>query len=329
MAYKLDGTTPVLWADLTSTTDPVTFAAHYPRQTTAVNDPEVYRFVLMGNAGDDLLLATDTKSPGQRVDLTFRHLMHRLTINLLAGPGVTDTELDDAYITTVKAPGGGGIMPESVTVNLLTGQVTPYAASQKITYRGGRNVDWIVVPQTLTPGADWLKITRDNDVWHFPVPDLDLSLEGNQTELKSGKHLTLTLTLKKTPAGGNQVELTSTGIGAWANQAVIKDDVDLGGGTAITTPAQLRAALEGAGTDPIVINGDPTPSLDAHLTLGADHPLSIATGATLTIANAYSIERGHTPTPGRGGTCLFAQPEQNYYLIDRCTPHFQRAALTF
>lgn len=278
--YKLDGTTPVLWDDLGK--GPITFSAHYPRQTT-VADLTAFRFTPQGKVfeDDDLLFAAATQSKNGTVNLTFRHLMHRLVINLKAGAGVTSTELSNVFIQTADL--GVPTMRATIPVNLLTGELGKPINNANY-YSTGPDYDMIVVPQTLTAGADWLKISVGTDVWYYPVPaDLNPNVAGNQTTLKSGKRLTLELTLKKTAAGGNEVELTSSGISGWNEQPIIKDDVTIPGTTATITAAEVKAALEGTGTFPIVIDGDLTLDLDERIALGADHTITIKPGAKLTL----------------------------------------------
>lgn len=312
--YKYDET--VLYWDALSTTAPVTFAAHYPRITETISNPAAYMYkpYEWSNIGD-LLHATATASKGGgTVALTFKHLMHRLVVNLTAGAvmtagaGMTGTDLSSADVSTV-ARNGDFTMIHGVEVNLLTGAVNYDNTEGHIgfTNRGSGNADWQVAPQDLTAGAEWLKITVGEDVWYYNVPaDLNTTEPGNQTRLESGKQLTLNLTLKKTSAGGNEVVLTSSAIDGWNNQGTITDDVTIGGGgtPATITAEQVKTALTGTGTEPIVIDGDLTLALDANLRLGADHTLTINPGATLTI-NGYAINcSDHTLTVGGGGTLL-------------------------
>ena len=80
--YKYEETI-LYWKDL-SETEAVTFSAHYPRITEEIADPAAYIYKPW-NHTDDLLHATATASKGETVALTFKHLMHRLVVNLIAG----------------------------------------------------------------------------------------------------------------------------------------------------------------------------------------------------------------------------------------------------
>lgn len=63
------------------------------------------------NHTDDLLHATATASKGTTVALTFKHLMHRLVINLAAGDGMTGTNLSSALINSVAKNGAQRCLP--------------------------------------------------------------------------------------------------------------------------------------------------------------------------------------------------------------------------
>lgn len=101
IVYQADNSTPLYWKNL-SETEAVTFSAHYPRITADIDDPAAYLyFPEKWNNTDDLLHATATASKGGTVALTFKHLMHRLVVNLAAGDGMTDTDLSSALINSV------------------------------------------------------------------------------------------------------------------------------------------------------------------------------------------------------------------------------------
>lgn len=232
IAYKADNSTPLLWKDL-SETEAVTFSAHYPRITADIDDPAAYMyFPEKWNNTDDLLHATATASKGGTVALTFKHLMHRLVIKLIAGDGMTGTDLSSAVISSVAKDNFTATMCARVEVNLLTGAVNydRVDGATMFSNGGGPGADWKVAPQDLTAGAEWLRITVGEDVWYYHVPDdLNPNASGSQTRLESGKQLTLTLTLKKNPGTGNTVTLTSGEISGWGNSNPIDGNIDLSG----------------------------------------------------------------------------------------------------
>ena len=271
IAYRADNSNPLKWKDL-SETEAVTFSAHYPRITGTmpdIDDPAAYMYMPQAwNHTDDLLHATATASKGKTVALTFKHLMHRLVINLAAGDGMTGTNLSSALINSV-AKNGAPTMFASVEVNLLTGVVNydRVDGSVILSNEGGANADWKVAPQDLTAGAEWLRITVGEDVWYYHVPaDLNTAEPGNQTRLESGKQLTLNLKLKKNSGTGDtEVELTGSNISGWDTQPEITDEVVIGGGasgdidmtnmTADEVKAAITAALS-AGHTEIKLTGE-------------------------------------------------------------------------
>ena len=258
IAYRAGNSNPLYWKDL-SETEAVTFSAHYPRITNTmpdIDDPAAYLYMPQAwNHTDDLLHATATASKGKTVALTFKHLMHRLVINLAAGDGMTGTNLSSALINSV-AKNGAPTMFASVEVNLLTGVVNydRVDGSVILSNEGGANADWKVAPQDLTAGAEWLRITVGEDVWYYHVPaDLNTAEPGNQTRLESGKRLTLNLKLKKkSGTGDTEVELTGSNISGWDTQPEITDEVVIGGGASgdidmtNMTADEVKAAITAA-----------------------------------------------------------------------------------
>lgn len=272
IAYRADNSNPLKWKDL-SETEAVTFSAHYPRITGTmpdIDDPAAYMYMPQAwNHTDDLLHATATASKGETVALTFKHLMHRLVVNLAAGDGMEGADLSSALINSAAKDGYTPTMFANVEVNLLTGAVTYGKATGSVMLSNGSNgnADWIVAPQDLTAGAEWLKITIGEDVWYYHVPaDLNPAEPGNQTRLESGKQLTLNLKLKKNSGTGDtEVELTGSNISGWDTQPEITDEVVIGGGassdidmtnmTADEVKAAITAALA-AGHTEIKLTGE-------------------------------------------------------------------------
>ena len=288
IAYKADNSTPLLWKDL-SETEPVTFSAHYPHITADIDDPAAYMyFPEKWNKTDDLLHATATASKGGTVALTFKHLMHRLVVNLKAGDGMEGADLSSALINSATKDLITATMCARVEVNLLTGAVNYDRVDGGVIHSngGGPGADWKVVPQDLTAGAEWLRIEVGEDVWYYHVPaSLNSSNPDHPTRLESGKQLTLNLTLKKNPDTGNTVTLTGSDISGWGTQPPINGTIDIngGGGTTgdVTTVEEFMAAIVAAtGTE-----DNPT-----KITLGADVTLPFAATASVTLSADKHIE---------------------------------------
>ena len=295
IAYKADNSNPLYWKDL-SETKMVTFSAYYPRITENIANPAAYLYTPEAWSNtDDLLHATATTSKGRTVELIFKHLMHRLVVELVAGDGMEGVDLSSALINSA-AKDNAPTMFADVEVNLLTGAVTYGKATSSVVLsnEGNGNADWKVAPQDLTAGEEWLKITVGGDVWYYNVPvDLNTATPGNQTRLESGKRLTINLTLKKNQqTGKNEVELTASEISGWGDGGTITDEVAIGGTTSgVTTYEALLAALKTGGT-----SAD-APTL---VTLGSD--ITIPTGGdnntpSMTDNGYFKIDGGgHTLT---------------------------------
>lgn len=305
IVYKADNSNPLYWKDL-SETKMVTFSAYYPRITENIANPAAYLYTPEAwRNTDDLLHATATTSKGRTVELIFKHLMHRLVVELVAGDGMEGVDLSSALINSA-AKDNAPTMRADVEVNLLTGAVTyDKATSGVVLSNGGNgNADWKVAPQDLTAGEEWLKITVGGDVWYYNVPvDLNTATPGNQTRLESGKRLTIKLTLKKNQqTGKNEVELTASEISGWGDGGTITDEVVIGGTTSgVTTYEALLAALKTGGT-----SAD-APTL---VTLGSD--ITIPAGGDL--FNTPSMtDNGYFKIDGGGHTLTWEK--DSYYFL--------------
>lgn len=200
----------LLWSHL-SETKPVTFSAYYPIIRSSVPDPTNYVFNAATATEPDLLVAGPvTKSKGQEVNLAFNHTMHQLVIQLSKTSDIPGSLLD-ARITLLN-------MKSSAKVNLLTGVVDASAASGTDAYPVKDAMEiFIVAPQKLTAGTDWIKIDLAGKTYLFKVP-------AGLTELQSGKRLTLSLTLIKKLDGKEAVTLTNQGISSWIDQQVMIEE---------------------------------------------------------------------------------------------------------
>ena len=210
-AYTVGST--ALWWDELSMTDPVAFAAYYPK-AEAITDPAATIFNAATATNPDLLLATPvTASKGEDVALAFRHAMHRLTVNL-------STDIDGWDIATARVSLAG--MNASATVNITAGTVTPGEADATDGDYGtktGAAATFVVAPQKVTTNADWIQITMDGEQYVYKVP-ANITLPGGTTApltaLESGKTLTLNLALTR-----DGVTLTTGDIAAWDTQGTI------------------------------------------------------------------------------------------------------------
>ena len=238
-AYTVGST--ALWWDELSMTDPVAFAAYYPK-AEAITDPAATIFNAATATNKDLLLATPvTASKGEDVALAFRHAMHRLTVNL-------STDIDGWNLATAQVSLAG--MNASATVNITAGTVTPGEADATDGDYGtktGASTTFVVAPQKVTADADWIQITMDGKQYVYKVP-ASITLPGGGTApltaLESGKTLTLNLALTR-----SSVTLTCGDIAAWDTQATIDGEINIGGGDIDMTAmdaAGVKAAIDTA-----------------------------------------------------------------------------------
>ncbi len=215
-SYKV-GTTALYWDEL-SETDPVTFSAYYPK-TADIADAAAYAFNAATATTPDLLVAIPvTKSKGEQVTLDFRHAMHRLEVNI-----TTNTSGWDAATAKITLTG----MNAAASVNILTGVTTPGEASEtdgNYASQTGAATTFIVAPQKVITGADWLQIELGGKTFTYQVPAQYTKPGGGTgtfSQLNSGETLTLTLNVNR-----DGVTLTSGNISAWDTQGTIDDTID-------------------------------------------------------------------------------------------------------
>lgn len=233
--YQVDytvGTTVLYWEDVEAGagTGPYTFGGWF----TKTDLPATLTSFNAATASDpDLLLAAPATnvSKGATVNLNFKHAMHKLVVKVTYEGDFTGVNTDDVSIKPVG-------MNASAAINVQTGIVTPgeatdtdgdYAA-QTLT---NNSCSFILAPQKLTKGAEWLEINLDGQTLTFNVP-ASYTTSGDSTEdlsqLNSGEVLTLNLTIKKVAGGGDdektEVVLTTGKIAAWGTQGSYTGDVD-------------------------------------------------------------------------------------------------------
>ena len=233
--YQVDytvGTTVLYWeaVETGAGTGPYTLGGWF----TQTGLPATLPSVNAATASDpDLLLAAPATnvSKGETVNLNFKHAMHKLVVKVTYEGDFTGVNTDNVSIKPVG-------MNASAAINVQTGIVTPgeatdtdgdYAA-QTLT---SNSCSFILAPQKLTTGAEWLEINLGGQTLTFNVP-ANYTTSGGSTEtlsqLNSGEVLTLNLTIKKVAGGGDdektEVVLTTGKIAAWGTQGSCTGDVD-------------------------------------------------------------------------------------------------------
>ena len=219
----------------------------------------------------DLLLATPaTMAEGVTVNLPFHHAMHRLIINPtgdLVNLGVTSEQFNASKVSLLN-------MNASATVDVKTGTVPPGEATEADGDYGSKTdlYDFIIAPQKVATGADWIQIELADMTFVYKMP-ATLKDGTPLTLLESGKQLTLMLTLKKSPTGETNVELSGHQISGWSSTDDITGDLNP---DKVHTLAALQAAVANAtSTDP----ANPT-----RITLGSD--IAVTSSIDMKDANA-------------------------------------------
>ena len=138
-------------------------------------------------AYDWLHAAANGRKTDQPIQLTFRHLMHRLTVNLSLSdtPGSlkqADVDAATVVIKNMEAKGlvssGGSVMRDGND----TGDFTPLKSAS------GNNFRVLLLPQYVTPGTPWIEITVGGRTVTYAVP-------AGLTELQGGKEQVVNLKL--------------------------------------------------------------------------------------------------------------------------------------
>lgn len=297
-SYKV-GTTTLFWDEL-STTEAITFSAYYPKMAD-IADATAYTFNVATAITPDLLVATPvTASEGETVALDFHHAMHRLRVQVTTN--VPDWDAATARITLMG-------MNTTTSVNILTGITTLGEASKTdgdYASQTGASTTFIVAPQKVTTGADWIQIELGGKIFTYQVPAQYTKPGSGGTEtlsqLNSGETLTLTLNVNR-----EGVTLMSGNISAWGTQGTIDDAIDVSSGTdaPVATVDELIAAITNAtGTE-----DNPT-----KITLAADMTLPIGM-SPLGTAVSITISAKHIEIDG-GGHSLFPPKSANAFMID-------------
>lgn len=219
-SFKVNQTT-LFWDEL-STTSSITFSAYYPKGAN-IADATAYGFNAATSAMPDLLVATPvTKSKGEQVSLDFRHAMHCLVVKITTN--VSGWDAATAKITLIG-------MNATAKVNILTGVATPGEASEadgNYAPQTGAANTFIIAPQKVTTGADWIQIELGGKTFTYQVPAQYNKPNGGGTatlsQLNSGETLTLNLAVNR-----DGVTLTSGDISAWDTQGTIDDTIDISG----------------------------------------------------------------------------------------------------
>lgn len=179
----------------------IIFSAFFPKRSVADFTEGVCEVILPTDqstpaqyaAYDWLHAETIATKSDQPIELTFRHLMHRLTVNLSlsATPGtLTQADVDAATIVIKNMCTKGDVSVNGYLdsfVNSPTGDFTPLRSAS------GNSFHTLLLPQQLTSGTPWIEITVGGKTVIYSVPVGLVRLEG-------GKEQVVNLELTVSPA---------------------------------------------------------------------------------------------------------------------------------
>lgn len=143
-----------------------------------------------GYGASDLLWSNKTVSagaiPGNRIEMPFGHVLHRLVVNIESKEG----ELPEDLAVSVRARTQG-------SASLFTGQIAPaedseteWIAARKL---GEGRYCAVFYPQKLKQGEEWVKLSTGGKESVYKSP----ATVGGSPSLEAGRQTTLRLTLKQ------------------------------------------------------------------------------------------------------------------------------------
>ena len=190
------GTTVLRWKDfdLIGNEGPLGFSGAYPEN--AVDNNNCF-YILRGDnpANPDLLIApTVTVAKGEPVHLAFRHVMHRLVVNL-SGNALTADELSQATVQLSKSLYCCAVV-DFTNATAFTDNSAIYGDNPLT--RTGATTTFILVPQNISSYSEKITITAGGQELTYTFP---ATLPGNEgtldtpRRLQSGRTLTLNLAI--------------------------------------------------------------------------------------------------------------------------------------
>jgi len=216
--YTIGGAA-LYWEDLglPSGTTEASFAGCYPAPESA--EGSEFTFDLSTAADKDLLLAPAmkvSKSADTKVNLVFKHAMHKLAINYASDGTYTQEQLE-AVKTTCTAK-------SSCEVNMAAATVSKTADKTAAFEAAGKAVRFLLVPQTSEEVT--LKIEIGGKTVEHTLAGLNEVLKNATQEipaaLDGGKCLTLNLTF-----GKDGIVVEGSQIGGWEDQGTVDGDISM------------------------------------------------------------------------------------------------------
>lgn len=196
--------------------DKVDFIAYYPR--TELTD-HVYKVDVSDQtnpAAIDLVYsnnATGHDKSTQTVSLIFRHRLSRVEVQLHAGEGMDETELEGVGVSLSNQPVTADFNVLHNTLDATDSRATLMLNPAK----DSPTASAIILPQEGTEGRE-LAISLQDGTRYACM------LEDSRT-FEAGKKTVFRITLKRTSAG-TEVEVDST-IQPWDTQDIVSDDIEI------------------------------------------------------------------------------------------------------
>ena len=171
------------------------FYAYYPWAPwgTESDNPQIISHMIITDQSSELNFsesdlmtawATDISKTAEPVQLTFKHRMSLVDIQLLPGDGLETSDLQNARVTVCE-------LPTQCNVDIVTGEVSELSYPAQITPHGNNAVvsdgklsvmSFLTIPQTIPAGTLLFSITTGNMIsgtnsYNY-ITSSDITLEG-------------------------------------------------------------------------------------------------------------------------------------------------------
>lgn len=153
----------------------------------------------------DLMVGAPANNPVSKtsgtVQLTFKHCLSKININISAGDGIDPIDLQDATVTILNTTTGGtfNVQTGAVTANGVQAAATPIIAGTLEVREdtGVQGISAIIVPQTVSAGRQFISIRYGGDQ-QTPATELFYTLpQAASVDFAAGYSYTFNITAKK------------------------------------------------------------------------------------------------------------------------------------
>lgn len=153
----------------------------------------------------DLMVGAPANNPVSKtsstVQLTFKHCLSKININISAGDGIDPIDLQGATVTILNTTTGGtfNVQTGVVTANGVQAAATPITAGALEVREdtGVQGISAIIVPQTVSAGRQFISIRYGGDQ-QTPATELFYTLpQAASVDFAAGYSYTFNITAKK------------------------------------------------------------------------------------------------------------------------------------